>query len=78
MPVPIGIALGLFLGKQIGIWGSTIIAVRCGVATLPKAVTGLNLYGMSLVAGVGFTMSLFIGTLVFDTVASFAPYVRAK
>lgn len=75
-PVPIGIALGLFLGKQIGIWGSTLIAVRCRVAELPKEITRTHLYGMSLVAGVGFTMSLFIGTLAFDATGSYATLIR--
>src|SRR3990167_196142 len=75
-PVPIGIALGLFLGKQIGIWGSTLIAVRCRVAELQKEITRNHLYGMSLVAGVGFTMSLFIGTLAFDATGSYATLIR--
>lgn len=64
--IPVGIALGLFLGKQIGIWGATMLSVICGVAPLPKGITPLNLYGMSLIAGVGFTMSLFIGGLAFN------------
>lgn len=75
-PVPMGIVLGLFLGKQVGIWGSTMMAVRYRIATLPKTVTGLNLYGLSLVAGIGFTMSLFIGTLAFDATESYMSLVR--
>ncbi|MGE3248279.1 MAG: Na+/H+ antiporter NhaA [Beijerinckiaceae bacterium] len=65
-PVPLGIALGLFIGKQIGIMGSVWLAVKSGLATLPKDVTWLQLYGVSLLAGIGFTMSLFIGTLAFS------------
>jgi len=65
-PIPVGIALGLFLGKQIGIWGSTMLSVWCRVAPMPKGMTSLNLYALSLIAGVGFTMSLFIGGLAFN------------
>lgn len=74
--IPIGIALGLFLGKQIGIWGTSMLAVRLGVARLPANVSGAALYGMSLTAGVGFTMSLFIGTLAFHSVMPYAAFVR--
>jgi len=64
-PLVLGIALGLFVGKQIGIFGSIWGAVRLGIADRPGGVTWLQLYGMSLVAGIGFTMSLFIGGLAF-------------
>lgn len=64
-PLPLGIALGLFLGKQIGITGSTLLAVRFKWADLPEEVTAWGIYGVSLVAGVGFTMSLFIAGLAF-------------
>ena len=64
-PIPIGIALGLFLGKQLGIFGLCWIAIKAGWARLPTQVTWLQLYGISLICGVGFTMSLFIGTLAF-------------
>jgi NhaA family Na+:H+ antiporter len=64
-PIPLGIALGLFLGKQIGIVGATWLAVRAGVGRLPDNTSWAMIWGLSLVAGIGFTMSLFIGTLAF-------------
>ena len=64
--VPLGIALGLFLGKQIGVLGASWLAVRCGIAQLPKGVTWLQVYGMAILCGIGFTMSLFIGSLAFE------------
>lgn len=66
-PVPLGIALGLFAGKQIGVLGSTWIAVRLGLGQLPSQATWLQFYGLALLTGIGFTMSLFIGTLAFGT-----------
>lgn len=74
--IPVGVALGLFLGKQVGIWGVTMLTTKLGIGRLPNEITPLGLYGLSLVAGVGFTMSLFIGTLAFHSVAPFASYVR--
>jgi NhaA family Na+:H+ antiporter len=65
-PVPLGIAAGLFIGKQIGVFGFTYGAVRLGLARLPQGVSWLQIYGLSLLTGIGFTMSLFIGTLAFD------------
>ncbi len=67
-PVPIGIALGLFIGKQIGITGATWLAVRVGLGKLPDNVDWLQIYGISIVCGIGFTMSLFIGSLAFEQV----------
>jgi NhaA family Na+:H+ antiporter len=64
-PVTLGIALGLFVGKQIGIYAAIWAMVRLGFARLPVGVTWPMVYGMSLLAGIGFTMSLFIGTLAF-------------
>lgn len=61
----LGIALGLFLGKQIGIFGAIRLADRFGLARRPAGVSWLQLYGMALLAGIGFTMSLFIGDLAF-------------
>jgi NhaA family Na+:H+ antiporter len=63
--IPLGIALGLFIGKQIGILGFTWAAVRLGIARLPDGATWLQVYGVSVLGGIGFTMSLFIGTLAF-------------
>lgn len=74
MDIPIGIILGLFIGKQVGIWGATMLGVACRIAPLPRGITPFNLYGMSLIAGVGFTMSLFIGRLAFG--GEFAALVR--
>ena len=65
-PLPLGIAAGLFFGKQIGVMGMTWVAVRTGVARLPKNVDWLQVYAVALLTGIGFTMSLFIGTLAFD------------
>lgn len=64
-PIPLGIALGLFLGKQLGVFGFAWLAVRMGLAHLPAGVNWMQVYGLSLLAGIGFTMSLFIGTLAF-------------
>lgn len=64
-PVSLGIALGLFIGKQVGILAFVWLAVRSGLANLPKNVTWHQMHGAALLAGIGFTMSLFIGTLAF-------------
>jgi Na+:H+ antiporter, NhaA family len=70
-PVPLGIALGLFAGKQIGVFGASLAAVSLGMARLPAEVTWRQFHGMSCLTGVGFTMSLFIGTLAFDNTEQF-------
>jgi NhaA family Na+:H+ antiporter len=64
-PVPLGIVLGLFLGKQIGVFGFAWLAVRLGLGTMPAKATWTQVYGVSLLCGIGFTMSLFIGALAF-------------
>jgi NhaA family Na+:H+ antiporter len=64
-PVPLGIAAGLFLGKQIGVFLTTWIAVRLGWADRPEHASWAQVYGVSLLCGIGFTMSLFIGLLAF-------------
>ena len=64
-PLPLGIALGLFVGKQAGIFGSVWLAVRLGLATRPSKASWTQIYGVSLLCGIGFTMSLFIGGLAF-------------
>ena len=64
-PLPLGIALGLLIGKQVGILGLAWLAVKSGIARLPEGVGWLQVWGLSLIAGIGFTMSLFIGNLAF-------------
>jgi NhaA family Na+:H+ antiporter len=64
-PLPLGIAAGLFLGKQIGIFGAVWLAVRFGIATRLRGATWLQIYGVAALCGIGFTMSLFIGALAF-------------
>jgi Na+:H+ antiporter, NhaA family len=64
-PLPLGIALGLFLGKQAGVYAFTWAAIRLGLADVPAGATRLQCYGVALLCGIGFTMSLFIGALAF-------------
>ena len=64
-PIPLGIALGLFLGKQAGILGFTWLAVRLGLCQKPGGASWPQIYGVAVLGGIGFTMSLFIGTLAF-------------
>ncbi len=64
-PLPLGIALGLLVGKQLGILGFAWGAVKLGLAKLPPDIDWRQVHGLSLLAGIGFTMSLFIGNLAF-------------
>jgi NhaA family Na+:H+ antiporter len=57
---------GLFFGKQFGVFSAAWLLIRVGLARLPERTNWLQLYGVSACAGIGFTMSLFIGTLAFD------------
>ena len=61
------VATGLFLGKQFGVFGLCWLTIRLGLAELPRGVGWVGLYGISLLCGVGFTMSLFIGSLAFES-----------
>ncbi len=63
--VPLGIMAGLLLGKQIGVFGFSWIAIKLGLAKIPDKSTLLQLYGVSILTGIGFTMSLFVGSLAF-------------
>ncbi|MCL5778320.1 Na+/H+ antiporter NhaA [Limibaculum sp. FT325] len=65
-PLTLAIALGLFVGKQVGVFGCAWGAIRLGLAEPPKGATLMQLYAVALIAGIGFTMSLFIGTLAFS------------
>jgi len=64
-PLPLGIAAGLFLGKQLGIFASVWLCVRLGIAGHLRGATWLQVYGVAMLCGIGFTMSLFIGALAF-------------
>jgi NhaA family Na+:H+ antiporter len=65
-PVPLGIAAGLFIGKQAGVFSASWLAIRSGLARMPEGVNWTMLYGTALLTGIGFTMSLFIGSLAFE------------
>ena len=65
-PVPLGIILGLFFGKQIGVFLFSYIAVKLNIAALPRNTSWKQVYGIAFICGIGFTMSLFIGSLAFE------------
>jgi NhaA family Na+:H+ antiporter len=65
-PLTLGIALGLFFGKQIGIFLFTFLLIKCKFAELPEKASWKQLYGVAALGGIGFTMSLFISTLAFE------------
>lgn len=71
-PVPLGIALGLFLGNQLGVFSFCFVAVKIGLARLPSGVGWKEMYGVSVLCGIGFTMSLFISSLAFTEGQHFA------
>ena len=68
-PLPLGIALGLIVGKQLGVFGITYLMVKSGLARMPDGANWAHIYGVACLAGIGFTMSLFIGSLSFEDAA---------
>ncbi|MCC7046890.1 MAG: Na+/H+ antiporter NhaA [Alphaproteobacteria bacterium] len=68
-PVTLGIALGLLLGKQAGVLGALWLAIKAGLGRMPEGAGWLHLYGLAVLCGIGFTMSLFIGGLAYDDAA---------
>lgn len=77
-PLVLGIGLGLFLGKQVGVFGAAWLVARMGFGTRPAGATWRQVYGVSLLCGVGFTMSLFIGALAFPGAVDSAAQVEVK
>lgn len=73
-PIPLGIAAGLFIGKQLGVFAFTWVGVKLGFSELSEGINWPMLYGVALLSGIGFTMSLFIGTLAFDAPGTEAVY----
>jgi len=65
-PVSLGIFFGLFIGKQVGVFGFSWLAIKAKIASLPEKSTWLQLYGVSLLTGIGFTMSLFVDSLAYN------------
>jgi NhaA family Na+:H+ antiporter len=66
----LGIALGMFLGKQAGVFGFSWAAIKLKLGTLPERIGWASLYGLAVLCGIGFTMSLFISSLAFEKVGS--------
>lgn len=71
-PITLGVAVGLFIGKQVGIFGACWLGVKTGLCRLPEGTSWAAVYGVALLCGIGFTISLFIGALAFSDEASVA------
>jgi len=69
-PVPLGIAAGLLIGKQVGVFGCTWLAIKLGIGKLPEGAGWMSLYGVAALCGIGFTMSLFIGSLAAEQIGT--------
>ncbi|REL35229.1 Na+/H+ antiporter NhaA [Thalassotalea euphylliae] len=69
-PITLGIALGLVIGKPLGIMSMCFVAIKLGIARLPTGIGWYHIFGVSVLCGIGFTMSLFIGSLAFETTGS--------
>ncbi|MCW5714180.1 MAG: Na+/H+ antiporter NhaA [Bauldia sp.] len=65
--VPLGVALGLFVGKQVGVFGAAFLFIRLKLAPMPTGANMMQVYGVAVLCGIGFTMSLFIGLLAYST-----------
>ena len=65
LPVPLGILLGLFIGKQLGVFIFSYVSIKLGFATLPNKSNWIRFYAVGILTGIGFTMSLFVGNLAF-------------
>ena len=63
---PVGIVVGLVIGKQLGVFGAAMAAIKLRIAKFPEGASSAQFYGIAILTGVGFTMSLFIGTLAFE------------
>ena len=74
--IVLGISLGLFIGKPIGVFGSTWLIIKMGWASLPEQTSMLAFFGIALLCGIGFTMSLFLGTLSFTNDMTYLAEVR--
>ena len=75
-PVPLGILCGLFFGKQIGVFLFSFISVKLKLAEMPSNANWLKFYGVGVLTGIGFTMSLFVGNLAFVDHSNYLPGVK--
>jgi NhaA family Na+:H+ antiporter len=73
----LGIIVGLFLGKQLGVFLFSFVAIRCGLVSLPRGVNWMQFYAIAMLTGIGFTMSLFIGALGFENDSFLFNYAKS-